>query len=203
MFGKDMGTLAVETTADSKTWTRRWSKAGQQQKAQAEPWLPAAVKLPAGTTAIRFTGIRGSSWQGDMGVDAIELASLFSSLAITNCKTHWDTTHKWVRHKDRMNCECLHTTAVPPDRCLTVGSCKVDYQCAMLDDPSRPCGCEKDGSMFCTFDKGRTGACKQCPQGKYVDPKYCHKLGLNRPAAIAVRNYFLELICGLVLEFGL
>ncbi len=68
--GTNMGSLALEVSSDSgATWTSVWSKAGDQGNA----WYTASVDLSAyagKTVSLRFNGITGTTWQGDMAVDA-------------------------------------------------------------------------------------------------------------------------------------
>lgn len=65
------GTLALEASTDGTNWSSIWSQTGDQGSA----WNSATVSLNAYTNAtelrLRFNGISGSTWQGDMCVDAI------------------------------------------------------------------------------------------------------------------------------------
>lgn len=65
------GTLALEASTDGTTWTSIWNASGDQGSA----WNSATVSLNAYTNAtalrLRFNGISGTTWQGDMCVDAI------------------------------------------------------------------------------------------------------------------------------------
>ena len=74
MYGSSsMGSLALEISTDNgATWTSIWSKSGNQGNA----WLNASIDLDsyAGSTVqFRFNGVTGTTWQGDMAVDAFEV----------------------------------------------------------------------------------------------------------------------------------
>lgn len=72
MYGAStMGSLALEVSDDNgMTWTSVWSKSGNQGNA----WQSASVNLDAyvgGSIQLRFNGITGTTWQGDMAVDNV------------------------------------------------------------------------------------------------------------------------------------
>jgi hypothetical protein len=74
MYGSSkMGSLAFEISTDNgNSWSVLWSKSGNQGNA----WYDAVIDLSsyAGATVIfRFNGITGTTWQGDMAVDAFEV----------------------------------------------------------------------------------------------------------------------------------
>jgi hypothetical protein len=73
MCGATTGTLNVDVyEADSATYTLGvWTLTGQQQALETSPWLEASVPLDAfsGAVQIRFRGVRGSSFTGDISVD--------------------------------------------------------------------------------------------------------------------------------------
>jgi hypothetical protein len=68
-----MGSLALEASTDNgATWSSIWSKSGNQGNA----WLTATLDLGSyvgGTVQFRFNGITGTTWQGDMAVDALDI----------------------------------------------------------------------------------------------------------------------------------
>ena len=71
MFG-EIGTLSVEVSEDCTNWTTVWSRSGNQ----GNLWLEAIVDLSAyvgSTISIRFRGVTGSSWSGDMAIDDISV----------------------------------------------------------------------------------------------------------------------------------
>ncbi|MGE0560232.1 MAG: T9SS type A sorting domain-containing protein [Flavobacteriales bacterium] len=74
MFGVAMGSLYVDVYNGS-TWTTVDSLIGQQQTTQASTWLKRTVDLSAysGIIQVRFRAIRGSSFEGDISVDNIEV----------------------------------------------------------------------------------------------------------------------------------
>jgi hypothetical protein len=74
MYGStSMGSLALEASTDNgATWSSIWSKSGNQGNA----WLTATLDLGSyvgGTVQFRFNGITGTTWQGDMAVDALDI----------------------------------------------------------------------------------------------------------------------------------
>ncbi|MCK8521578.1 M12 family metallo-peptidase [Aquimarina sp. D1M17] len=74
MYGRsDMGSLALEASTDNgSTWTSLWSKSGNQ----GNSWQSANVDLSSyagGAVQLRFNGVTGNTWQGDMAIDDIRL----------------------------------------------------------------------------------------------------------------------------------
>jgi len=70
-----MGSLALEASTDNgATWTSLWSKSGNQGAA----WLDASIDLASylgSTVKLRFNGITGTTWKGDMAVDAFGVSN--------------------------------------------------------------------------------------------------------------------------------
>ncbi|TXD83891.1 T9SS type A sorting domain-containing protein [Subsaximicrobium wynnwilliamsii] len=70
-----MGNLKLAiSTNDGASWTTVWSKAGNQGNA----WNTATVDVSAyagNTIKLRFDGTTGTTWQGDMAIDAISLTN--------------------------------------------------------------------------------------------------------------------------------
>jgi hypothetical protein len=70
-----MGSLTLEVSNNNgATWTNVWSKTGNQ----GNSWQTASVSLNAyvgGSIQLRFNGVTGSTWQGDMAVDAVNLST--------------------------------------------------------------------------------------------------------------------------------
>ncbi|WP_204344411.1 immunoglobulin-like domain-containing protein [Psychroserpens algicola] len=80
MYGaSSMGSLSLEASSDNgNNWTSVWSASGNQ----GNSWQKAIVDLSAytgGSVQLRFNGITGTTWQGDMAVDAVSLTSGGSS----------------------------------------------------------------------------------------------------------------------------
>jgi len=76
MYGAStMGSLKLEISTDNgSTWTTLWSKSGNQ----GNQWYTAELNLDnytGGTIQLRFNGITGTTWQGDMAVDAFYLTT--------------------------------------------------------------------------------------------------------------------------------
>jgi hypothetical protein len=76
MYGiASMGSLALELSDNNGvSWTSVWSKSGNQ----GNSWLTASVNLASyigGSIQLRFNGLTGTTWQGDMAVDAVNLSA--------------------------------------------------------------------------------------------------------------------------------
>ena len=76
MYGAStMGNLKLEASTNGSTWTTVWSKAGNQ----GNSWQIATVSLAsyAGQSQLRlrFNGTTGTTWQGDMAVDAFSVTT--------------------------------------------------------------------------------------------------------------------------------
>ena len=75
MFGSSMGELHVDVY-NGTTWTNDvFVKVGQQQTSENDPWLLAIVDLStySGNIQVRFRGIRGGNFLGDMAIDDIRI----------------------------------------------------------------------------------------------------------------------------------
>lgn len=70
-----MGGLVLEASADNgSTWSNIWSVTGNQ----GNSWLSASVSLAAyagGDVKLRFAGTTGTTWQGDMAIDALSITT--------------------------------------------------------------------------------------------------------------------------------
>jgi len=69
-----MGSLQLEITTDGSSWTSVWSMSGNQ----GSQWQSAEVDLSAyvgENIQLRLVGQTGDTWQGDMAVDNLELAT--------------------------------------------------------------------------------------------------------------------------------
>ena len=74
MLGNAVGTLNLQASTDGSSWTTIWSQSGTQGSA----WNSATVDLNSYTSEtelkLRFFGTSGTSWQGDMCIDALSLS---------------------------------------------------------------------------------------------------------------------------------
>src|SRR5690606_20230157 len=96
----DMGDLHVDVY-DGSAWVNSvFVLNGQQQTAETDPWLEQMIDLTAysGTIQIRFRAIRGSSFEGDVALDDIEIMELpcydpsditFSNIGKTSVDISW------------------------------------------------------------------------------------------------------------------
>lgn len=80
MYGSAMGELRVEVSDDNcATWTIVWSRSGQDQLGQADPWKEVTVDLSTYVDEmirIRIVGVTGDGFQSDMAIDDILIDSL-------------------------------------------------------------------------------------------------------------------------------
>jgi hypothetical protein len=74
-YGHSNGLANVTTTAVINVvagWSATgWCRFGQQHPTQPRLWSHAAVSIPAGTVRVRFRGVRGVNYNGDMSVDSV------------------------------------------------------------------------------------------------------------------------------------
>ncbi len=83
MCGAQTGTNYVEvSTNGGATWILAWSKGGQQQANETDPWAWQSVNLSAyggrRNVRIRFRGVTGSGGLGDMAIDDISVTESVS-----------------------------------------------------------------------------------------------------------------------------
>lgn len=75
MYGAaNMGDLKLQASTTDGTWTDIWSKTGNQGNA----WLTATVDMAAylgGNVKLRFFGTTGTTWQGDMAIDDLNMTA--------------------------------------------------------------------------------------------------------------------------------
>ncbi len=92
MYGSSaMGSLALEASIDDINWTTIWSQAGNQGNA----WLSANVDLSAyngSTLKLRFNGVTGTTWQGDMAIDALNIITSVPAPSCTDGIQNGDET---------------------------------------------------------------------------------------------------------------
>ncbi len=82
MYGASMGTLYIERY-DNCSWVVVDSISGQQQTVQSDPWLQKVVPLAyMGEQQIRFRGVKGSSYTGDICIDDINFLNVPSCATI-------------------------------------------------------------------------------------------------------------------------
>ncbi len=84
MYGSTMGTLNVDISTNGGTsYTNLWTKTGNQQFTQTDPWFEANIDLTAyanmSNIVIRFQGITGTSFYSDMAFDDVEIFNLVAN----------------------------------------------------------------------------------------------------------------------------
>eukprot|EP01049_Picozoa_sp_SAG25_P000368 SAG25_NODE_12_length_28061_cov_181.931795_16_plen_5330_part_01 len=74
MHGASMRSLSLQVKVKGR-YSTVWTKTGQQQKKATDAWRSSStVRLPTGTTQVRFKGTRGKSYTGDASVDNIKIS---------------------------------------------------------------------------------------------------------------------------------
>ena len=106
MYGATaMGSLDLEVSTDGTNWTSIWNRSGNQGNA----WLSANVDLSAyngSTIRLRLNGITGTTWQGDMAVDAM---NVIISAPVPTC-------NDGIQNGDETGVDCGGSSCTP---CLT------------------------------------------------------------------------------------
>lgn len=124
MYGAQMGNLSIEACSSTSCCSTLWFRAGQQHFSSSAAWTRVALSLDAGTSEVRFVGVRGSSYTSDMAVDTIRIrprvtCSLFAAGATCD-STDWCSTQS-SSQSCRANVTCSSLAVV--DDCGGVPSC--------------------------------------------------------------------------------
>lgn len=72
MYGSGINELKVQAFNGS-SWSDIFTKSGQQHTSSSEAYTKAEAIFPDGTTKLRFVGIRGSNFEGDIAIDTIDI----------------------------------------------------------------------------------------------------------------------------------
>ncbi|MBL4662580.1 MAG: T9SS type A sorting domain-containing protein, partial [Flavobacteriaceae bacterium] len=103
MYGaSDMGSLDLEVSTDGINWTSIWNRSGNQ----GNTWLATSVDLSAyngSTIRLRLNGITGTTWQGDMAVDAM---NIITSIPAPTCTDG-------IQNGDETGVDCGGSTCAP------------------------------------------------------------------------------------------
>jgi hypothetical protein len=71
MFGANIGGLVLEVDSTG-TWIPIDTLTGEQQQNQTDPWLKISILIsPTSTIQVRFVGIRGAGFNGDIAIDEL------------------------------------------------------------------------------------------------------------------------------------
>ncbi|PWH84824.1 fibronectin type III domain-containing protein [Brumimicrobium oceani] len=87
MYGSDINTLNVQVSTDNGlTWTTEETIVGEQQTSGSDPWMEKLVLLNgySGVVSLRFEGIRGASFNGDISLDDIAIIEAPTCIKPTN-----------------------------------------------------------------------------------------------------------------------
>ena len=74
MYGATIGDLKVQVSTNNVNWTTIFTISGQQQSSSSDPYLTQTLSLASyisTTTYIRFSGVLGASFTGDIAIDDI------------------------------------------------------------------------------------------------------------------------------------
>ena len=83
MYGVTTGELFVQEYVNN-TWVTIWSISGEQHTGEFEAFTFASVAISSSATKVRFGGVRGSSYTGDIAIDDIFIKELAGDdLAVT------------------------------------------------------------------------------------------------------------------------
>ena len=94
MYGANMGTLSVEAY-NGGVWTQLWTISGQQHTSGAVAWTEQIIDLSAYRNQyekIRFKGVRGADYDGDMAVDDISIYDNFTCTPPTTQASNFGDT---------------------------------------------------------------------------------------------------------------
>ena len=87
MFGADTGTLHVDVDDGTTLDLSVFSISGQQQTAEADPWVEVTVDLAAyagQTIEVRFRAVRGNGFTSDIAIDGVRFDEIPSCLPVNN-----------------------------------------------------------------------------------------------------------------------
>jgi hypothetical protein len=148
VHGKTMGVLSVETNVHGR-WSTVWSKRGQQHSSQSASWTHATVKLPSGTSQVRFKGTKGSSYTGDMSVDSIKLSGSSSG---SSSGGYTKVSGRYCGSSDTIS-------SMPRTKAQAEEACGADSSCVSISDP----GCDGSGDYeLCRSTKGEMSTVGSC-----------------------------------------
>ncbi len=90
-----MGSLTVEVSDDDgATWANEWSQSGNQ----GNQWNTASIDLAAytgGSVQVRFNTVSGTTWQGDIAVDAVQVTSTPPATDICAGVSEWSSSQSY------------------------------------------------------------------------------------------------------------
>ncbi|WP_124979608.1 endonuclease [Nonlabens xiamenensis] len=92
MYGaSDMGSLSLQASTDGTSWSSLWSKSGNQ----GNSWATATIDLGSFANQnlrLRFNGVTGTTWQGDMALDDFQITggSTSNTLVDINIRLNFD-----------------------------------------------------------------------------------------------------------------
>jgi hypothetical protein len=75
MYGSsNMGDLSLQASTDGTSWSTLWTRSGNQ----GNSWQTASVSLASylgSSVQLRYVGVTGTTWQGDMAIDDLSLTT--------------------------------------------------------------------------------------------------------------------------------
>ncbi|MGB0715001.1 MAG: S8 family serine peptidase, partial [Phycisphaerae bacterium] len=197
MYGSAIGTLNVEASTDCSSWTNLWSLSGNQ----GNSWIQASIDLSSyagSVVTVRYVGIRGSSWAGDISIDdiAVDVSAPQCSVnadcddgvycnGAETCNAGTCQSGSAVNCNDGISCttdSCNEST----DSCDNVpnqAACDDGAYCNGVETCSATLGCQSgtpvncDDGVACTNDSCNesTDSCNNSPDnGNCDDGLFCN-----------------------------
>lgn len=85
-----MGSLSLQATTNGTSWTTIWSKSGNQGNAWVTESIDLSAYASSSAVKFRFNGTTGTTWQGDMAIDALSIKSAVPSCTDVNLSITFD-----------------------------------------------------------------------------------------------------------------
>lgn len=155
----NMGDLSLEAKPAGGNWTPIWTITGNQGNAWQEASIPLADYLGS-TVELRFIGTTGTTWQGDMAIDALNLSTSTSDGGPDSC-TDVTLSITFDEYPEETSWE------------ITDASGNIVYSGGPYDDQADGAtinltGCIPDGCYnFTIFDSYGDGMCCSFGNGSY------------------------------------
>ncbi|MEL6843423.1 MAG: M43 family zinc metalloprotease, partial [Bacteroidota bacterium] len=73
MLGNAVGTVSLQVSTDGSNWTNVWTESGTQGSAWNSQTVDLSSYAGQGEVRLRFNATTGTSWQGDICIDALSL----------------------------------------------------------------------------------------------------------------------------------
>jgi hypothetical protein len=91
MYGSEMGELSVYTLSSLNTFTKIWSKTGQQHSSRGSGWTKEVLTIPSGTANLAICGQPTGGYRGDMALDSVCVGTV-AQCATSSCTGNQGST---------------------------------------------------------------------------------------------------------------